>query len=171
MQVTDDGHSATLTSDGLCSVGPLMERGSGSYHAELLVKQATDADGAYVGIVTPLAKLSSYPGADAHSVGWRAKGGVRHKHNSIYEATALAWGKDDRVGLRVDTCGNRLSLYKNGELLPGSEQAAFSDCGGAGVYFCVGRYYGTVELQCLFVSRVGGPDSMDFSALDSRLSG
>ena len=59
-----------------------MERGSGSYHAELLVKQATDADGAYVGIVTPLAKLSSYPGADAHSVGWRAKGGLRHKHGS-----------------------------------------------------------------------------------------
>ena len=50
-------------------------------------------------------------------------------------------------------------------LRPGATQAAFNDAGAAGVYFCIGRYYGTVEIQCLFVSRVGGPDSMDFSAL------
>jgi len=101
----------------MCSVGPLMERGSGSYHAELLVKQATDADGAYVGIVTPLAKLSSYPGADAHSIGWRAKGGLRHKHGSTVEAESLAWGQGDRVGLRLDTDQCTLTLYRNGEAL------------------------------------------------------
>ena len=94
-----------------------MERGSGSYHAELLVKQATDADGAYVGIVTPLAKLSSYPGADAHSIGLRAKGGLRHKHGSTVEAESLAWGQGDRVGLRLDTDQCTLTLYRNGEAL------------------------------------------------------
>lgn len=120
-----------------------------------------------MGLITPQAKTSSYPGADAYGIGWRAKGGVRHKHNSIFEASALAWGKEDRVGLRLDTSSNTLSLYKNGELLPGSQQAAFNDAGSAGVYFCMGRYYGTVELQCLFVSRVGGPDSMEFSALEA----
>ena len=39
----DEGHSATLTSDGLCSVGPLMERGSGSYHAEFMIKQVNSS--------------------------------------------------------------------------------------------------------------------------------
>ncbi|KAL3921671.1 MAG: hypothetical protein SGPRY_004822 [Prymnesium sp.] len=164
VRISDDGHTALLGADGLCSVGPLLERDSGCYHVEWL---ASDPDGAYVGLITPQAKTSSYPGADAYGIGWRAKGGVRHKHNSIFEASALAWGKEDRVGLRLDTSSNTLSLYKNGELLPGSQQAAFNDAGSAGVYFCMGRYYGTVELQCLFVSRVGGPDSMEFSALEA----
>ena len=160
------GHSATLISDGLCSVGPLMERGSGSYHAELLVKQATDADGAYVGIVTPLAKLSSYPGADAHSVGWRAKGGLRHKHGSTVEAASLAWGQGDRVGLRLDTDFCSLSLYKNGEVLTTNQLLPVS-FGEAGARFCIGRYYGTVEMYCVSLSRIGGSQSIDFSALSS----
>ena len=96
VRISDDGRTALLGSDGLCSVGPMLERDSGCYHVELLVRQATDSDGAYVGLITPQAKTSSYPGADAHGIGWRAKGGVRHKHNSIFEASALAWGKDDR---------------------------------------------------------------------------
>ena len=163
-RVGDEGHSATLTSDGLCSVGPLMERGSGSYHAELLVKQATDADGAYVGIVTPLAKLSSYPGADAHSVGWRAKGGLRHKHGSTVEAASLAWGQGDRVGLRLDTDQCSLTLYKNGEVLTTNQllPVSFAE---AGARFCVGRYYGTVEMYCVSMSRIGGSLSIDFTAL------
>ena len=168
-KVGDEGHSATLTSDGLCSVGPLMERGSGSYHAELLVKQATDADGAYVGIVTPLAKLSSYPGADAHSVGWRAKGGLRHKHGSTIEAASLAWGQGDRVGLRLDTDQCSLTLYKNGEALTTNQLLPVS-FGEAGARFCIGRYYGTVEMYCLSMSRIGGSQSIDFTALAALCS-
>jgi hypothetical protein len=141
-----------------------MERGSGSYHAELLVKQATDADGAYVGIVTPLAKLSSYPGADAHSVGWRAKGGLRHKHGSTIEAASLAWGQGDRVGLRLDTDECSLTLYKNGEALTTNQLLPVS-FGEAGARFCVGRYYGTVEMYCVSLSRIGGSRSIDFTSL------
>jgi hypothetical protein len=147
----------------------LMERGSGSYHAELLVKQATDADGAYVGIVTPLAKLSSYPGADAHSVGWRAKGGLRHKHGSTIEAASLAWGQGDRVGLRLDTDLCSLTLYKNGEALTINQLLPVS-FGEAGARFCIGRYYGTVEVQCLSMSRIGGSQSIDFTALTALCS-
>ena len=169
VRLGDDGLSATLTSDGLCSVGPLMERGSGSYHAELLVKQATDADGAYVGIVTPLAKLSSYPGADAHSVGWRAKGGLRHKHGSTIEAASLAWGQGDRVGLRLDTDSCSLTLYKNGEALTTNQLLPVS-FGEAGARFCIGRYYGTVEMYCVSLSRIGGSQSIDFTALSALCS-
>ena len=169
VRVGEEGHSATLTSDGLCSVGPLMERGSGSYHAELLVRQATDADGAYVGIVTPLAKLSSYPGADAHSVGWRAKGGLRHKHGSAIEAASLAWGQGDRVGLRLDTDACSLTLYKNGETLTTNQLLPVS-FGEAGARFCIGRYYGTVEMSCVSMSRIGGSQSIDFTALSALCS-
>lgn len=113
--------------------------------------QATDADGAYVGIVTPLAKLSSYPGADAHSVGWRAKGGLRHKHGSTVEAASLAWGQGDRVGLRLDTDQCSLTLYKNGEALTTNQllPVSFAE---AGARFCIGRYYGTVEMCCAALS-------------------
>lgn len=40
VRISDDGHTALLGADGLCSVGPLLERDSGCYHVEWLVRQA-----------------------------------------------------------------------------------------------------------------------------------
>ena len=56
---------------------------SGWYHVELEVLQVTDGDGAYVGVIKADANKSSYPGADDKGIGWRAKGGVRHLHNTV----------------------------------------------------------------------------------------
>ena len=37
--------------------------------------------------------------------------------------------------------------------------------GEAGARFCIGRYYGTVEMLCVSMSRIGGSQSIDFTAL------
>ena len=112
-RLSEHGQLCRLDSDGLCSAGPRMEPLSGCYRIEFEVLQATDGDGAYIGVIKPDANKSSYPGSDDKGVGWRAKGGVRHLHNTVDMGGAIAgWGQGDRVGLMLDThtCARALSL-------------------------------------------------------------
>ena len=64
-----------------------LDFGTDPYFLEVL--QATDGDGAYVGVIRPDANKSSYPGSDDKGVGWRAKGGVRHLHNTVEMGVAI----------------------------------------------------------------------------------
>ena len=77
--------------------------------------QATDSDGAYVGIISGDANKASYPGSDDRGVGWRAKGGVRHLHNTVEMGGAVpGWGLGDRIGLLLDTRTCEIGFFKNG---------------------------------------------------------
>ena len=115
-RLSEHGQLCRLDSDGLCSAGPRMEPRSGCYRIELEVMQATDGDGAYLGVIRPDANRSSYPGSDDKGVGWRAKGGVRHLHNTVDMGGGVAgWGQGDRVGLMLDTHAHELTFYKNGK--------------------------------------------------------
>ena len=51
--------------------------------------------------------------ADDKGVGWRAKGGVRHLHNTVDLGGPLSgWASGDRVGLMLDTHKGELhALY------------------------------------------------------------
>ena len=103
-----------LDADGMCTAGLRMARHSGCYHVEFEVLQVTDGDGAYVGLVKADVNKSSYPGSDEKGLGWRAKGGVRHLHNTMDLGSSSgtsdggvgsvpSWGQGDRVGFIFDT--------------------------------------------------------------------
>ena len=140
-----------------------MKPFSGCYRIEFEVLQATDGDGAYVGVIKPDANKSSYPGSDDKGVGWRAKGDVRHLHNTVDMGGAIAgWGQGDRVGLMLDTHTCELTFLKNGKAF---EQRYTVSMDG-GMYFAVGRYYGSYVVRCLYVHQQGGNEDMDYSALE-----
>ena len=140
-----------------------MDPGSGCYRIEFEVLQATDGDGAYIGVIKPDANKSSYPGSDDKGVGWRAKGGVRHLHNTVDMGGAIAgWGQGDRVGLMLDTHTCELSFLKNGKVFDQRYTVAMD----GGMYFAVGRYYGSYVVRCLYVHQQGGNEDMDYTALE-----
>jgi len=140
-----------------------MEPQSGCYRIEFEILQATDGDGAYIGVIKPDANKSSYPGSDDKGVGWRAKGGVRHLHNTVDMGGAIAgWGQGDRVGLMLDTHTCELSFLKNGKAFDQRYTVAMD----GGMYFAVGRYYGSYVVHCLYVHQQGGTEDMDYSALE-----
>ena len=162
-RLSEHGQLCRLDSDGLCSAGPRMEPSSGCYRIELEVLQASDGDGAYVGVIRPDANKASYPGSDDKGVGWRAKGGVRHLHNTVDLGGALVgWGQGDRIGLMLDTHTSELTFYKNGKAL---EQRYTLQIDGP-LLFAVGRYYGSYVVRCLYVHQQGGNEEMDYSALE-----
>ena len=111
-----------LDADGMCTAGLRMARHSGCYHVEFEVLQVTDGDGAYVGLVKSDVNKSSYPGSDEKGIGWRAKGGVRHQHNTMDLSssgsgdggggTVPSWGQGDRVGFIFDTETLQLRFVK-----------------------------------------------------------
>ena len=75
-RLSEHNQLCRLDADGLCTAGPKMLPNSGVYRVEFEVLQATDGDGAYIGMIKPDANRSSYPGSDDKGIGWRAKGGV-----------------------------------------------------------------------------------------------
>ena len=117
-RLSEHNQLCRLDADGLCSAGPKMLPDSGVYRIEFEVVQASDGDGAYIGMIKPDANRSSYPGSDDKGIGWRAKGGVRHLHNTVDVGGPIAgWGTGDRVGLLLDTHACELRFVKNGRLL------------------------------------------------------
>ena len=114
-RLSEHNQLCRLDADGLCSAGPKMLPDSGVYRIEFEVVQATDGDGAYIGMIKPDANRSSYPGSDDKGIGWRAKGGVRHLHNTVDVGGPIAgWAAGDRVGLMLDTHSSELAFIKNG---------------------------------------------------------
>jgi Ran GTPase-activating protein (RanGAP) involved in mRNA processing and transport len=163
-RIGDDGQVCRFDADGLCSAGPRMGRNTGCYHVEFEVLQATDADGAYVGIVRSDVNKSSYPGSDDKGLGWRAKGGVRHLHNTLDLGGAVpSWGQGDRVGVMLNTGTLEVSFVKNGKLL---EQTCTAPMADGALHFAIGRYYGSYMARCVYVHQQGGDEQMDFSALE-----
>ena len=161
-RLSEHNQLCRLDADGLCSAGPKMLPDSGVYRIEFEIVQATDGDGAYIGMIKPDANRSSYPGSDDKGIGWRAKGGVRHLHNTVDVGGPIAgWGAGDRVGLLLDTHACELCFVKNGRLL---EQRYPVSLGG-GMYFAVGRYYGSYVVRCLYMQQQGDNGDIDFAAL------
>ena len=162
-RLSEHGSVCRLDSDGLCSVGPLMARNSGTYRVDLEIVQASDGDGAYIGLIRPDANRSSYPGFDDKGIGWRAKGGVRHLHNTAdVGGTIASWGQGDRVGLVLDTATAEVAFVKNGKTFEQKYNVSL----GSGMYFAVGRYYGSFVVRCLYVQQQGGSEEMDYRALE-----
>eukprot|EP00965_Chrysotila_dentata_P082569 2725366-Pleurochrysis_carterae.AAC.1 len=76
--------------------------------------------------------------------------------------TLASWGQGDRVGLMLDTHTSELSFIKNGVMFEQKYAVAID----AGMYFAVGRYYGSYVVRCLYIHQLGGNETMDYGALD-----
>ena len=165
-RLSEHGQLCRLDSDG-CA-----RRGRGWSRTRVLPHRARGDAGdrrrrRHLGVVRPDANRSSYPGSDDKGVGWRAKGGVRHLHNTVDMGGGVAgWGQGDRVGLMLDTHAHELTFYKNGKPYERKYRVALE----GPLLFAVGRYYGSFAVRSLYVHQQGGNEEMDYSALE-RLCG
>ena len=162
--LSEDAQRCRFEADGLCVAGGRMARNSGVYHAEFEVLQATDAEGAYVGVVRSDVNRSSYPGCDEKGVGWRAAGGVRQNHAPVaLGGLVSSWAVGDRVGVVLDTHKCEIGFVKNGRLL----DARYGWALEGGAFFAVGRYYGSLHVRVLGIQRLSGEEGVDVSAVQS----
>ena len=70
-----------------------------------------------------------------------------------------------RLLLSVSACPTRsceLSFLKNGKAFDQRYTVAMD----GGMFFAVGRYYGSYVVRCLYVHQQGGNEDMDYSALE-----
>ena len=83
----------------------------------------------------------------------------------------MGGGGASRTSLSKSVCGDfrhksELFFIKNGQLSGQKHSVSM----GGGIYFAVGRYYGSFRIRCQHVHQLGGDEKMDFSAFD-RLCG
>ncbi len=73
---------------------------------------------------------------------------MRHLHNTVDMGGSVGgWGQGDRVGLLLDTHSGELCFFKNGKPFDHRYSMAMD----SGMYFAVGRYYGSFVVRCLYI--------------------